>query len=210
MSQSEWFCISGLKVRGWTDRGIRLFLGEPDKKVPNPHYKSASPMRLYLKARVEEAEETEKFIEFLESGKKRKTGSRKAVETKKQRLLKEVGSWDIEIQKEDDIQGKVISSYNEFKEEMLFERGHEYTPASRNSSKDFLNRITVNYIRHNLSEYDNKLDVLFGRVGKTEAYRLLNKKIHAKIAEIYPRLSEECNAKCVINNSSHELKEKIK
>jgi hypothetical protein len=53
---------------------------------------------------------------------------------------------------------------------------------------DFLARITVNYIRHELSEYDQDLMGLWGRVGKGEAYLRLNKKSYAAIAAQYPEL----------------------
>lgn len=43
-------------------------LGEPDKIAPNPHYRSAAPMKLYLRERVEKwveenAERVEKVID---------------------------------------------------------------------------------------------------------------------------------------------------
>ena len=38
---------AGLKQRGWTDLSIKKFLGEPDRKKPNPYYKQAADMCLY-------------------------------------------------------------------------------------------------------------------------------------------------------------------
>lgn len=38
---------------GLTDSLIKK-LGEPDKVVPNPHYRSSAPMQLYLRERVEQ------------------------------------------------------------------------------------------------------------------------------------------------------------
>ena len=37
---------------GWTDGLIARHLGKHDREAPNPHYRSAAPMRLYLLERV--------------------------------------------------------------------------------------------------------------------------------------------------------------
>ena len=65
--------------------------------------------------------------------------------------------------------------------------------ASEDSDDAFLSRIMVNYIRHDLSSYEERLDMLFGRVGKREAYRILLKKIYKAIKKAYPSLADECN-----------------
>ena len=70
---------------------------------------------------------------------------------------------------------------------------YDFTPATTDSDSVFLNRVIVNYLRHNLSNYDSKLDDIFGKVGKSEAYRIINTKIYAKIAEVYPVLKDECD-----------------
>lgn len=57
--------VAGLKELYWTDSAIRKFLGEPDELVENPHYKKAAPMRLYDVAKVEEAEDTPEFQQWL-------------------------------------------------------------------------------------------------------------------------------------------------
>lgn len=41
--------------RGWSDRTLRHFLGEPDANEPNPFYRSATPMRLYARQRSRDA-----------------------------------------------------------------------------------------------------------------------------------------------------------
>ena len=47
--------ISRLKGEyGWTDSLITKHLGDHDREAPNPHYRSAAPMRLYLVDRVHE------------------------------------------------------------------------------------------------------------------------------------------------------------
>ena len=43
--------MAGLRERGWSDVMIRDYLGEPDATRPNPRYRSAAPMKLYLAER---------------------------------------------------------------------------------------------------------------------------------------------------------------
>lgn len=183
-----------IKYRGWTEKAIRLFLGEHDKEGKNPYYASASPTKLFLIKRVEEKEKTKDFKEFKNKNENRKNGSEKATKTKKKKIVEFLNNLNIDVKKQDFsiIKNQAIKSYNEFKAYMSFEIGFDFQEASHNSDKQFLNRIIVNYLRHNLSEYDYRLGEIFGKVGKQEAYKLLNKKIYGKISEVYPQLKQEC------------------
>lgn len=65
--------------------------------------------------------------------------------------------------------------------------------ASVEDHGDFLKRITVNYIRHNLTEYDNVIEnTLRGKTGKNKLWFSFQKKIYDAIAEAYPVYAEEC------------------
>lgn len=55
-----------------------------------------------------------------------------------------------------------------------------------------LERWVVNYIRHNLVEYDETVNSLKGKVEKDHAYFVFKKGILGKIAEVYPDYAEEC------------------
>jgi hypothetical protein len=184
--------MAGLRARGWTDALIRTFVPDHDKEVPNPHHRSGPKMRLYLLGRVEEIERSEGFIVAKQIVEPRKVGAAKAVATKKAVLLREVSGWVIVVGKQENLLRNAITSYNEFNGEIAFERCHDFTPASESGDKEFLHRILVNYIRHNLSDYDERIERMFGKVGKQEAYEILNRKIYAAIAVTYPDLVEEC------------------
>jgi hypothetical protein len=175
----QYISKAGLKERGWTDTGITKFLGPCDKTAVNPHYRKAAPMHLFLVDRVVAAEQTDAYRQFTEKNKNRVTGAKKAVKTKKERLLEELMGWQINVKKKKyhKVVRNAINSYNSFHHMLNVERGHEYIKASKNSDPEFLHRITVNYLRHNLSSYEERLDDLFGKVGKTEAYIILNRKI---------------------------------
>ena len=179
-----------LKENGWTVGAINKFLGNPDTTKPNPMFKSSAPMALYDSERVESVEKTEDFLKWKEKRDSKKDIYEKAVQTKKAKVLKEVASWSIDVPKVNNLLKKAINHYNDFKASI----GDYDLYASKESDKEFLNRIMVNYIRHMLTNYDDKLDNIYGKVGVKEAYQLLNKKIYSEIGKVYPKLSQECES----------------
>jgi len=52
----ELFCRQELLDRSWTDTLIKKLLPSGDEERPNPHYKSATPMKYYFRDRVEQEE----------------------------------------------------------------------------------------------------------------------------------------------------------
>ena len=78
--------MAGLRERGWTEAMIRDYLGEPDATRPNPRYRSAAPMKLYLTERAEAAEASPEWVERKTRGARRRAAGvaatdRKRVET---------------------------------------------------------------------------------------------------------------------------------
>lgn len=185
MASDKYITKSTLKERGWTERAIEQFYPVCDRLAPNPMFKKAAPMRLYDLSRVEETERSGPFQAFLQASTHRKKAAAKAVSTKKQRLLEELASWEIVIESRPlaQVRSEAIENYNSF---------NMYRFASKGNDRRFLDRITVNYLRHGLSNYEERLDRLFGRTGKIEAYLILRRKIMDAIASRYPELAEEC------------------
>lgn len=66
MSDSEYITKStAISSYGLTESLLKK-MGEPDKTAPNPHYRSAAPMKLYLRDRVEKfVEENQEAIEKI-------------------------------------------------------------------------------------------------------------------------------------------------
>src|SRR4249920_1196998 len=59
---------------------------------------------------------------------------------------------------------------------------------------EFLERITVNFIRHNLTAYDRALEEVAGRVGIASAVQSKDLLSHRRaIGESYPALADECS-----------------
>lgn len=202
LSKPDHCSHSTLLKRGWTEAGIKRFLKSPDKTASNPHYRSGADMKLYLLSRVESIESSAEYQSFCEVNKKRKNGSFNAVRTKREKLLHQVAGWNIYIPSQNftDTVQEAIASYNDRRSDRS-EDGFLNDFATMNSGKEFLNRITVNYLRHRCSPYERKLTEISGKVGTKEAYILLNQSIFKKIAEIYPTLKDECD---------RQLEEKIR
>jgi hypothetical protein len=61
--------------------------------------------------------------------------------------------------------------------------------STNNADTQFLNRITVDYLRDCFSEYDTYIEGK--KVGIEKAYEILDRKIYAEISSVYPELKEE-------------------
>ncbi len=88
-----------------------------------------------------------------------------------------------------DVQRAAIKSYNA----RVANRGDGGGGgASEDSDPDFLDRVTVNYLRHELSGYEARLTGLFGQVGRAEATTVVREQVYGAIADTYPDLAMEC------------------
>jgi hypothetical protein len=64
--------------------------------------------------------------------------------------------------------------------------------AERRAAELVLERITVNYIRRNLTEYETHLKEVAGQAGISEAGRVVRRRVYDEIAAQYPAYAEEC------------------
>ncbi|WP_061249112.1 hypothetical protein [Leptospira alstonii] len=182
----QFLSVSKLKDRyGWTDAAIGNFLGEPDKTAKNPYYKNAAPMKRYLLSRILMVENSDQFKEFIEKNRKRTSGSIRAVEKKKESLKESIEQIEITIEEysREELIRKAVQSYNLRKQL----QGSDQV-ANESDSWDFVRRITENFVRHELTHYDETIASLYGKVGKFRAYQYLKEMITKKIYEIYPWL----------------------
>src|SRR5262245_52612751 len=69
------------------------------------------------------------------------------------------------------------------------ERGKYEKGASIHSDPKFLERITLNFIRHQLTRYAGLLAAIQGKIGKAEAYQLLKARVIEEIHRTYPELA---------------------
>jgi hypothetical protein len=156
-------------------------------------------MKFYSRERVEGIEQSPEFKTAFARSASRRTAARIGVVTKKEQLLAAISSIDIVITRVplDSLYRKACDSYNRWHKQLQFERELrgdtiDFVPATPDSDESFLTRITVNYLRHKLRSYEKGLEVIYGKVGVTEAYIELNAKIYGEIADVYPEFAEEC------------------
>jgi hypothetical protein len=185
----ELLATSQLLERGWTKSLIAKYLIAPDEERVNPHYRSGPPMRLYNLARIEPLEQTNWFQAAKAKRAIRSAAAQKAVETKRERAIDWAESVDINIPQINNTELKraAIERYND---RLDWESDYEVTPATIDSDPDFLHRITVNYIRHDLTDYDSLLANLYGTVGVDEAYEILRERVDDEIRYQYPYLAK--------------------
>ena len=193
-NQIIYLAVSQLKERGWTEAAIKKFLGEEDTTRRNPVYSSASPMRLYKETRVLREEKKKRFISWKEKkdalSKKRSEVAQKIIKKRKQKTFEMVNDIEVKVPK---LKYKKLAKlacehYNDLWSERG--RGDKYV-FPKYAEEDFLNRIIVNYLRHELSDYDYSFFYLRNQVGKEEAISLVRKKIFESIQKAYPKLTEE-------------------
>jgi len=189
-------------VRHWTDAGIRDFLGEPDETRKNPNYSSGPKMKMYDMERVRGVETSPEFQEWLAASlkrqKKAKQAAKKAAKTRRRKTLQEVEEVEIEIRNAPkSYQHLAVQSYNGRQRNRRGPEPHR-REVSHDSDQGFLDRITVNEIRHNWIRLNNRsyegfLTYLEGQVGKTEAYYRLKERVLEAIKDECPHLSRECD-----------------
>jgi hypothetical protein len=187
MSSDERQLISldDLKARGWTATLVARTLGTPDKLARNRRSRKAAPMRLYALARVETAEARPEFAEAMARTAERRRAAAKAVATKKAALLRLVSAMPPVA-----IEPLAIGEVRRLARDQYQTRNGASICAD--ASRQFLDRIAVNYIRHQMTSYDERLEEIAGRTGITEAITLVRQKIYSAIADAYPELSDEC------------------
>ena len=167
----------------------------PDEIKDNPHYRRGSPMQLFLLERIAGIEDSAEFKGTLESVAKRKKSAEKAVETKRMQVRQYLDSVRITVPllAQKDLIRKACSHYNDMQIDREF-NGYSTCgeSATKGSDPKFLMRICVNFLRHCLTEYEEHLDAISGKVGFDDGYFEIREKIFTEIAAKYPWLAKEC------------------
>ena len=177
-----------LKQRGWTDRLIKQYLGNPDQTKVNMHYQSGPPICLYDADRVHVAESQQDFIKECELVTQRRQAAQAGNATKRDKMRKQLDAVQITVPEldSDRLTHLAVEHYNS----SVFGTGRP--SAKLDSDEDFLDRIRVNYLRHVLTNYHAILQATAGKVGAEDAYIEIKERILDAIAEVYPELSAEC------------------
>jgi hypothetical protein len=175
-----------VKERGWTDFLISKYLGEPDIIKNSGYYQGGGKIYLYSIDRVISCEQLDEFSQDKEISGRRSRAALNGASTKTKKLINLIENLEIIIPDldPDDLLARAIASYNERSSCGL---------ATISSEKAFLDRITVNYIRHELTKYEDVLESSVGKVGRLEAADTIRDMIYNKISDKYPHLQDECD-----------------
>lgn len=187
--------------RGWTKAGVRDFLGEPDWRPNFAMYGEVKQYRLYSEERVHQTEETESFKEWFEKAQVRKEKARdkanKFYDAKEEEYYREREEYLVELleyvnRKYEKISVRLNNNMPRLDKirktaEDDFKPSLSANPFFSETPQEWSDRTTINYIRHNLSDYEHVIyDCSVGR------YLAISKKIHYLIGMRFPELQDGC------------------
>ncbi|MFI6103128.1 hypothetical protein [Streptomyces sp. NPDC051310] len=199
----------GLRQRGWTDVMVRELLGEPDVQGRDPRRWTPAPVRLYLLARVEAVERTPEFAAYAAAGGRGAAAARAAAEKRHRAVLAAILAEPIRVPMLPRAELELRAARHRRPGGGGPPPGAQAAPseaAPRGASgasgagpvrrapgpAGALVRWQVDYLRQALARYDALLDGLFAATGRSEAERLLRRRVYEAIAQAYPWLAEEC------------------
>ena len=178
---------SALKYeRGWTDSMIRKLLSNVDYElVENPFYRKAAPMSLYSMKDITRIERTKKFKELKEKADRRRVSSKKAIETKTKNTIALSDDLSIEVERIeiDELREITLEEKQYWYIELNIRDGGDRSAYS--APKDDVDRWMVNFIRHNLSNYDEELERISGKVGVRQGYWHYKEKLAEEMKKAY-------------------------
>jgi hypothetical protein len=199
-AEPEFLTASKLKERGWTDALIRKLLGMPDDYAANFVYPGGAPVRLYRLDRVVEIEASIEFREAKEKSTKRQAASVKAMDTKRETALKWLAALDgpkLPPAPRAEITRLAVNWFNE----AHAWRGDCQRWFTGNESENYLAAIVVDYVIHQLHDYETKLQRAIGKVPHADDLAIIRAKILDAIGAAFPWLASECEAR-----KGHEAK----
>lgn len=191
--KEEYITVTGLiEKRGWTRSMATKLLQNLDyKKVKNPIYKCAAPMILYYLKDIKRIEKTKKFAQLKEKAEKRKISAKKAVETKINKTVDIADTFSVTVKRIDleDLREYTLEEKQNWYNYNLWDRGI-YRDAYL-ADEETIKRWIVNFIRHNLSDYEEQLEILEGRTGKNKGYWHFKMKLAEEMKKVYPELQQD-------------------
>lgn len=176
---------------GWTKTMIKKLLPEPILKR-NPRYACAPEMKLWKKADIEAIMLSDEYQIEKAKADKRKKAANKAIDTKLEKteakLQKNID--DIVVEKIPLSELRALTL--EERDAYYSSRNLEYLGTAKYADAETIERWMVNYIRHELTNYNYDLFHMQGLVGCHEAYYDYKVAVMNKIADTYPELKDEC------------------
>lgn len=184
---------------GWTKTAIDRFLGEPDELVPNWRYKNAAPTKKYSLERIEAAEKTAEFAQFVEKSQKRRASARKAMAVRREKTIEEIKDIEVTCFEDRSIERVKQRAHEVWRKHRRSRPGYDFDieryedDSANDNFEEFIDRITVNFLRHKRTNYESVLKQIKGKVGVSVAYSIVKVATLKAIGEKYPELKTECD-----------------
>jgi len=176
---------SALFKRGWNQKLIDDFLGDPSYQVSNPYYGRAPSMCVYRLELVEAIEGTAAFQEAKQQSEARRAAKMPRIPTWLAALPMEVPllSWD-------ELAARACEFWND---QQQYRPDQQVSPmATPASERDFLERIAVYYLRHDMDRYHSYLGNAPWNLPVPKGQVLIKQRILLEIARGYPQFADEC------------------
>ena len=181
------FSVTELRARGWIEATIRKLASKLDDIRPNPIDKCAAPMKFYLAARMKLIELCKTWIAWKTWSALRKQSAVAAASAREEELQGYVGLIESAGAKltAEELAARAISHFNDFVADT------EKHKAFVGSALEFLNRISVNYLGHQMAAFEEHLHKMESMAGVDEVPLDL-REIYDAIGRTYPHLRDEC------------------
>lgn len=194
-SSSEYITLASLRARGWTPAIVRSFLPQADATKPNPFYRCAAPMRLYALERVQAIERHDSWRAASTAALRRSVAAKQAAQKKSEQLVALARSVRIyvDVLKPRALLDAAVHHYEHRQHLRAVEYDtFKFDSVSPDAPAAFLDRIQVNFIRHQKTRYEDLLNSQFKKVGALKARSIITQRTFIAIARAYPWLQHEC------------------
>ena len=196
--REKYYGLYELKELGFTKSLMDKYLPSEDLQIDNPYYKCAAPMRFWLKDKIDtltaENPVRNELDKVLKNRSARSLGARKAVATKTTKTVQYAEEMGSKLKILNNLSLKEVRKAALNSKQAWYDSLDNYDCLSTyGADEDTINRWTVNYIRHEMTNYEYCLSELMGKVGKDTAYYVLRKPIFELIKSTYPELAKECD-----------------
>lgn len=179
---------NGLKERGWGSTAIKNLLPPPLRKKLDKPFHGYNFYDVWKEKDVIARESTPEFLKYKERHTKQSDAAQKAVQTKISKLKLEINDKISKIKVHKKCPREVLLRKTLESKENWYGYTGQYYEDLESAPPETLKRWMLNYVRHELTNYDNDLWEMAGKVGVSQLYIKYKDAVMEKIFEAYPYL----------------------
>lgn len=205
MARKDFYNISQMKERGWTASIIKKLVQIEPTEFRGMYRRQ--PQKCYPKDYIEGLEQSDEFKELREKASQRSTTMSLVAEKKRteniEKFKKRIYAVKVPVLPLDVLRRRTIDAKNKWYEytSMMYDRFDDGPVDERNLDNSTLFRWEVNFIRHELTKYEDLLSEIYGIVGTHEIYKELKNYVLDRISEAYPHLKGSCDSQKIQKSS---------